>query len=526
MEALGTASNGVFYPSAETEETALLEEQLARIKGRKTFADFCRYVAPDQPPALHHMVVCDVLDRVIAGEIKRAMFLMPPGSGKSTYVSVRFPAYFLGKLGEQGIVTVSYDPDLATDFGRKVRNLVASPRYRNLFPHVHLAPDVRAKGEWATAEGGFYYATSVGGGINGRRGGLGVMDDLLKGRKAADQECVRKETWRFYISDFRSRLWPDAPIVFMNTRWHTDDPAGRILPESWNGESGWIEARDGEMWYVVCLPAEAREGDILGREPGEWLWTDWFNVPYWEQTKKTAMLNDVRDWNALYQQVPADLQGTYFQRAWFENRYDVLPKHLNSYMSGDFAVTEGGGDFTELAAWGVDSDEIIYAKDWWSGQTTSDVWTDELIEMSAMHNALAFIGEGGPIRRSVEPWLNKRMRELGKYVTCEWLVAPNKESDSINGKAVAARTFQALARMGRIRFPRTPWAERVIDQLCMFPGNVGHKDDCVDTCSLFARHIASTWAAIEPKKDTPIDWDAPMKMVDYMPKLHSQEESW
>lgn len=523
MEALGTASNGVQTHSAETQKRALLNELLARQLASESFADFNRYIAPDQPPAQHHLLLCNALDKVLAGEIKRLMVLMPPGSAKSTYATVRFPAYFLGKMGERGIITASFDEELATDFGRKVRNLVASPKYQNVFPHVTLAPDSRAKGEWATTEGGFYFATGVGGSINGRRAGLGLIDDPLKGRRAADQEIVRKTTWGWYINDFRSRLWPDSPIVLINTRWHTDDPAGRILPESWSGESGWIEARDGERWYVICLPAEAREDDVLGRAPGEWLWTEWFNEAYWEQTKKTAMLNDVRDWNALYQQVPADLQGTYFQRAWFDNRYDVLPKHLNSYMSGDFAVTEGSGDFTELAAWGVDASEQIYVKDWYTGQVTSDVWTDELIEMSDLHNALVFIGEGGPIRRTVEPWLTKRMRELGKFVRCEWLVAPSKESDSINGKAVAARTFQALARMGRIRFPRTVWAERVIDQLCMFPGNVGHKDDCVDTCSLFARYIASTWAAIEPEKPKQPEWDAPLVIKDFLPREASSE---
>ena len=495
-----------------------VRELLARQRARASFADFNRYISPDQPPAKHHMLICDALDDVIDGKIKRLMILMPPGSAKSTYATVRFPAYFLGRTNDRGIICASYDDDLATGFGRKVRNLVASPAYQRVFPHITLSEDSRAKGEWSTRDGGFYYATGVGGGVTGRRGGLGLIDDPIKGRRAADQDIVRNDTWNWYINDFRSRLWPDAPIVLINTRWHTDDPSGRILREDWDGSSGWHEARDGEMWYVISLPAEARENDILGRKPGEWLWTEWFNVPYWEQTKKTAMLNDVRNWNALYQQMPADIEGTFFQRSWFDNRYDELPRNLNSYMSGDFAVTEGGGDFTEIAAWGVGSDEMIYVKDWYTGQTTADVWVDELLYMSEAHNALKFVGEGGPIRRAVEPWLNKRMRELGKYVSTEWLVAMSRESDNINGKAVGARAFQAMCRMGRVRFPRTAWAERVIDQLCGFPGNIGHKDDCVDTCALFGRFIASVWAAIDPVEPKALVWDAPLQISDFMPQ--------
>jgi hypothetical protein len=397
-----------------------------------------------------------------------------------------------------------------------------------VFPGVKLSADSRAKGEWATEQGGFYFATGVGGSINGRRGGLGLIDDPLKGRKAADSELVRHDTFNWYINDFRSRLWPDSPIVLINTRWHVDDPAGRILPEDWDGKSGWVTARDGEKWYVISLPAQAREGDILGRKPGEWLWTDWFHEAYWEQTKKTAMLNDVRDWNALYQQVPADLEGTFFQRAWFEAaRYDVLPKNLNHYGSGDFAVTDGGGDFTELADWAVSTDEHLYAADWFTGQVTSDVWTDALLAMADTHSMLRFVGESGPIRSSVEPWLNKRMRELGQYVTCEWLTPMRRESDAMNGKAAGARAFQAMARMGRVHFPRTPWAERVIDQLCKFPGNLGHFDDCVDTCALIGRFIASMWAAAEPEKPAAAleqQWHAPVRMSDFT--MEGAEKSW
>ena len=508
-----TASNGVSTPSAETEERELLTELLARKRARRSFADFCRYVAPDEPPAAHHLLICEALDRVVSGELKRLMILMPPGSAKSTYATVRFPAYFLGRQGASGIITASYGEDLAVRFGRKVRNLVGSPEYQKVFPGVALAADSRAKGEWETNEGGFYFATGVGGGVTGRRAGLGVIDDPIKGRKDADSELVRDTTWDWYISDFRSRLWPNAPMVIINTRWHMDDPAGRILPDDWDGESGWVEAKDGERWYVICLPAEARKNDILGRAPGEWLWTDWFDPAYWEQTKKTAILHDVRTWNSLYQQVPADEAGTYFQRSWFEDRYDVRPEHLNGYMSGDFAVTDGDGDFTELANWGVSSDDTIYVLDWWHGQTASDVWIQALIAKAKQWDAHTFIGEMGPIRRAVEPFLEHTLREARHPLRLEWLA-------SAGDKAAAARTFQALASQRRIRFPRTEWAERVINQLCRFPA--GKYDDAVDTCSLFGRFLASTWSAVEPKPKPQIQWDAPMTVAEFMPKARPQ----
>lgn len=516
-----TASNAV---SDHSEETALLTELLARKRARTNFADFCRYIAPDEPPAAHHMLICNALDDVIDGKLKRLMIVMPPGSAKSTYATVRFPAYFVGRMGKRGIITASYSSDLADQFGRKVRNIVNSPEYQRVFPNTELAEDSRAKGEWATKEGGFYFSTGVNGAINGRRGALGIGDDLIKDQKEADSELVREGTWAWWISSFRSRLWPNAPIVLINTRWHTDDPSGRILPESWNGESGWVTAKDGEQWYVIHIAAEALDNDILGRKKGEWLWTDWFNSEFWEQTKKTVTMYDIRMWNSLYQGLPADEEGTYFKRDWFKY-YTDIPTSLNVYMSGDYAVTEGGGDFTEIAVWGVDTHNRIFALDWWYGQKESPEWVESILSMKTRWDALVHVAEVGQIRRGVEPWLIKAMRgdEYAtppippRYVTCEWL-------PHVGDKAAEARSFQALAKVGMVHFPRTDWAERAINQMCKFPG--GKFDDVIDACAKFGRYISDTWAALPPKQpEKAIEqlWNAPMKMTDFQ---NTERKSW
>src|SRR5690349_4096935 len=114
------------------------------------------------------------------------------------------------------------------------------------------------------------------------------------------------------------------------TRWHQDDPAGRILPEDWNGESGWFDGRDGRRWYVLCLPAIAdRADDPLGRAIGETLWPAWFSHEHWAPFKTNA-----RTWSSLYQQKPSPDEGTFFRASWFE-RYTTKPEHLNVYMTSD-----------------------------------------------------------------------------------------------------------------------------------------------------------------------------------------------
>lgn len=478
------------------------QELLSRRKARRSFADFCRYTTPEEPPHEHHMLICDAGDKIVSGEITRAMFLMPPGSAKSTYATVRFPAYYLGQKGEKGVICASYNDTLATRFGRKTRNLIRQPETETIFPDLTLSQDSQAKGEWETSAGGFYFSVGIGGGVTGRRGDLGIIDDPIRGRKDADSQLVRDNAWNWYIDDFRTRLKPHASILLIQTRWHEDDLAGRILPDDWNGESGWVEAKDGEQWWVVCLPAQAGENDILGRDVGEWLWLDWFDAAFWEQTKRTAMQHDIRTWNSLYQQVPASEDGTYFKRDWFK-RYNLGEEpSLNLYGASDYAVTDEGGDYTEHGIGGFDSEEGLWLVDWWSGQKTADFWIDRMIDLVVKHKPFVWAGETGQIRKSIEPFLKKRMQQRSAYCRLEWIP---RTSD----KAAMARAFQALASMGKVHIPYTEWGEALISQLTSFPA--GKHDDKVDVCALFGLVLEQTWAAPLPPATKEIKrdrWDS------------------
>lgn len=437
---------------------------------------------------------------------------MPPGSAKSTYSTVRFPAYYLGKMGAKNIICGSYSADLAESFGKKCRNLIDAEEHQTLFPECSLKDDSRAKGEWETRTGGSYKSCGVDGSVTGRRGDLLLIDDPVKGRKEADSDTIKESSWQWFKSDFLSRRKPTGAIVIIQTRWIEDDISGRILPEDWDGESGDFVGFDGKVWKVISIQAEAEEGknDPLGREPGEYLWPEWFTPDYWEETKAAQTAGDMRNWSALYQQTPAPEGGTFFKREWFQF-YDELPENLNRYITHDDAVTEESEgedpDYTEIGDWGVDSDDNIYAVNWWTGQVTSDVWVDALLDMVEQSNAYVAVGESGVIRRAVEPHLMKRMNKRKIYTRMEWL-------PTIGDKFARARNFQALASMGKVRFPRTDWARKVIDQLVRFPGT--RYDDKVDTCGLIGRAINQTWAAKVPKKVTKLPITAQPTIADLM----------
>ena len=132
-----------------------------------------------------------------------------------------------------------------------------------------LASDSSAKDEWETSVGGEFTATSVDGSVTGRRGDLILVDDPVKGRAEANSDTVRETAWTWWVSDLRTRLKPGGAIALIMTRWHEDDLAGRILPADYDGQSGSIQARDGEIWRVISIRAEAEAGDPLKRQPGQ-----------------------------------------------------------------------------------------------------------------------------------------------------------------------------------------------------------------------------------------------------------------
>jgi predicted phage terminase large subunit-like protein len=457
-------------------------------------------VAPDEPPDKHHQILCNVLERVVDGELRRVMVFMPPGSAKSTYGSVRFPPYYIGRAEADGlkksIICASYGEGLAHNFGRKVRNLVKQREYQKLFP-IALAEDQQAKGEWETESGCSYFACGVGSGVTGRRADLGLIDDPVKGREAADSPAISQATWNWYISDFLTRLKPGAAQIIIQTRWGQNDLSGRILPEDWNGESGEFIGYDGQVWTVICLQAQAEAGkdDPLKRKPGEWLWPEYMTEADWLEKKNQQAKTDIRGWSCLYQQNPTPEQGIHFRREWFEKkRYTRLPDVLNFYITHDDAVTEpedgAEPDWTEIAVWGVDPLQNVYGVDWWSGQTTPDVWIEAICDFVERYDPLRVVGEAGVIRRSVEPTLKLRMRQRKVIRPLEWL-------PHIGDKLAKARNFQALAASGSIHFPRIQWADEVIEECIKFPG--GPRDNKLDACGLIGRAIHQAWFPKSPK---------------------------
>ncbi len=349
---------------------------------------------------------------------------------------------------------------------------------------IALAGDNSAADRWALASGGEYYGVGAGVGIAGFRADLGLADDLFGSREDAYSETIRKKRWDWYTDDFSARLKPHAKRILMNTRWHEEDVAGRVLQQI---ESGQVKGR------VVSLPAIAEAGDRLGRAVGEYLWADdpsW-DYPSYLRSRKAEISPMM--WSALFQQRPAPEEGSFFQRAWFKRfAPEQKPANLHIYGTSDYAVTEDGGDFTVHRVWGVDSSGDLWMLAGWRGQTTADVWIERVIDLIGTWKPHAWFGEGGTIARAIEPMLRRRLTERKLGCRLEWL-------PSIGDKPTRARGFQARAAMGRVHLPDGTDGDLVLDEYLHFPA--GKHDDDVDCGSLIGRALDETHPAIVPRKN-------------------------
>lgn len=433
-------------------------ELLARRRAREGLLAFTTYTNGAYKAAAHHTLIAEKLEAVGRGEIKRLMICMPPRHGKSELASRRFPAWYLGRSPDKQIIAASYNSDLSNDFGREVRNIVASPEFGNLF-RVELAQDSKAANRWHTSQGGMYVAAGVGTAITGRGADVLLIDDPFKDRKEADSEIQRKTVWDWYTSTAYTRLMPGGAVVVINTRWHDDDLSGRLLFEQEQG---------GDKWDVLSLAAI---------EDGEALWPEWYPIERLEQIRSVL---PARDWNALYQQNPIPDDGDYFKAAWFAD-YEELPERLTVYGASDYAVTEGDGDYTEHGVFGVDFNKNVYVLDWWRGQTASDVWIDRKCDLILKHKPQCWFGESGVIKKAIEPYMIARMTQRNAFCRIEWL-------PSISDKPTRARSIQGMASMGKVFFPKNAsWKGDVLNQLLRFPA--GKHDDSVDVFSLIGRGL-------------------------------------
>jgi len=221
-----------------TQILAVVEELERRNHAKKCELDlieFCKHIDPQYIVAAHHRKLAHLLMEIAYGQKDRVAVSIPPRHGKSHLISTLFPAWFLGKYPDKKVLMASHTGDLAVDFGRKVRNIVNSQAYKDIFPNVTLAQDSKSAGRWSTNSGGEYFSCGVGASIAGRGADLLLVDDphseqdLLNG----NFDSLEK-TYQWFTTGARTRLMSGGRVAIVHcmvgdTRVMLSDSTEKLL---------------------------------------------------------------------------------------------------------------------------------------------------------------------------------------------------------------------------------------------------------------------------------------------------------
>ncbi len=518
------------------------------------FKEWLKRVSPSMEWEWKHQVyIYKRLTRVTEGLCKRLMIFLPPRHGKSELVTVRYAAWRLKKDPSMNVILASYNQTLARLFSRKIKRVLCDdhelsggveeersggveekgsggveekgrspalphsstpslPNSSSSFPFVRTRPK-NTEAEWETTQGGGLRAVGVGSGVTGFGANLIIIDDPVKSRAEAESKTYRDRLWDWFNDDIYTRLEPDGSIILIQTRWHEDDLAGRLLRES--------QEEGCEQWTIVNLPALAERStersedtpvlmdaasasnrnldihttesadthhaggtgvedksvlapsDPLGRSIGEALWPQRYNEETLDRYKRRL---GSYSFAALYQQMPVPAEGGLFKRAWFKT-INSPPPDLKWKRGYDLGISKNAtADYTASLRIAFDRPGNMYIdggfrrrieypeqRRYILGRIADERDTQHGVELSANGNAVI---QDLRRERAVQGRMLRGVKVKGDKVT-------------------QALPWIALAEEGRIFLVRGHWNEEFIDEAASFPQ--GTHDDQIDAVSIAVR---------------------------------------
>jgi predicted phage terminase large subunit-like protein len=459
-------SSGVLSES----DLRVLEAQLIKLEKLKDrelcqekFIKFVERVWPTFISGAHHKRMAEAFERVANGTCKRLIINMPPRHTKSEFASYLLPAWFLGRFPHKKVIQTSHTAELAVGFGRKVRNLVDSEVYHDIFPSLALQADSKAAGRWNTSKGGDYFAIGVGGAVTGKGADVLIIDDPHSEQEAAmaaTNPDVYDKVFEWYTSGPRQRLQPGGAIVVVMTRWAQRDLTGQVLKSA--------AQRTGEEWEVIEFPA------IL--PSGRPLWPQ-----FWSIEELSALREELPNakWQAQYQQNPVGNESAIIKRdwwKWWEKEKPPVCEFILQSWDTAFEKTQRA-DYSAGTTWGIFSCE-------------EDNFAPNIILLNTYKKRVEF----PELKRDV-------MREYNEYEPDSLIVEkkasgapliydlramgiPVQEYTPSKGQDKIARlnSVSDIIASGKVWVPRTRWAEELVDEVEAFPS--GEHDDLVDATTL------------------------------------------
>jgi predicted phage terminase large subunit-like protein len=290
----------------------ILEREISLYLARNNLIDFVQYNNPLYDKQWFHELECKKFDDLLSGKIQKLMIFQPPQTGKTEIMSRNFPAYALGKFPDLKIASVSFAASWAERLNRDVQRIIDTPKYRELFPDTTLnTANVKSdrRGSWLrnseifeiVNHRGVYKSVGIMGPLTGDPCDIGLLDDVIKDRLAAQSETYRNRLWEWYLDVYVKRCHNNTRTALTMTRWHEDDLAGRILNKE-------------KDWEVVSLPGIKENNDNLDdhRQIGEALW----EAKHSRKSYLDLQAISDRSFTSMIQQRPAPSEGDMFKSHW------------------------------------------------------------------------------------------------------------------------------------------------------------------------------------------------------------------
>lgn len=499
-------------PETRQQIAALAQIELAR----RSYYDYVEYVhRGDWKRARHIALVCSTVELLLNDELKSdkggianiLIIGMPPQHGKSQSVTETLPSWYLGKNPTRRVIEVSYGDDLARRFGRRNKQKI-NEFGGNLFG-IELSNESRSDTEFEIKEHkGSMISRGIMAGITGQPGDLIIIDDPIKNRQEADSEVYRERIWEEWLNSIKTRLSAAGKVILIQTRWHEEDLAGRLIKEGKEGN---------EKVYVLNLPCEAEENDPLGREPGEPLFPEIGKDKVWLEGFKQAYQSQEgnRAWLALFQGRPRAQDGNIFKRHYFRYFSEVnignaiyfqvgerkyLKHDCWCFQTVDTANSEKTiNDYFVVAAWYVTPQNDLLLYDVYrthiEGPDQKPLMKEQLYRYRPRFQAIE--------DKTFGTNLIQECKREGMTIR-----AVKVDKDKVTRSLVIAARYE----VGKVYHrENAPWLTDYEDELLSFPR--GKHDDQVDTASMAGEIVHSfvaetdPWSATSDGRGKPLNFD-------------------
>ena len=462
MSELSLKDFDILSAQEQQEAIALLHRYKQIEKQDECQGDFITFVKsqwPDFVEGRHHKIIGEKFNQIARGKLKRLIVCLPPRHTKSEFASTFFPAWMMGLRSNLKIIQTTHTAELAVRFGRRVRNIIDSDEYQEVFPDLKLEADNKSAGRWTTNGGGESFYAGVGGAITGRGADLLIIDDPVSEQDALSPTAM-DSVYEWYTSGPRQRLQPGGIIVIVMTRWSTKDLVGKVLRKQNDDHA--------DRWDLVEFPAIMPESE----EP---LWPEFWKK---EELLSVKASLPVAKWNSQWMQNPTAEEGSIVKREWWQKWLDEsVPHYSYVIQSYDTAFSKKEtADYSAITTWAVFQPE--------------EGGSEQIILLDAKRVRLDFPELKKLAREEYKYWepdcvlveakasgtpLTQELRRMGIPVTA---YTPSRGQDKIARMNSVAPIFES----GMVWAPDTAFAEEVVEEMASFP--YGDHDDYCDSATM------------------------------------------